>query len=755
VTRPSKAWKLLLFTPVVGGGSFLLVWIGVTLVTKNIAEANNVAGVVAAIAAVTALILQIGVLLWPGRATSRNHWTFPESVVLNLASAVEKNSQQEKERLRIHDPRPLPVKWHVAEEELFDHWINILKTPEDAEAAPVNLNGTVAVIRETYHAIQSKRLVILGKPGSGKTVLAHLLILGLLKDRQPADPVPVFFSLSSWDPNTTPLRNWIAEQLRRDYNIDGDTPDGDLASYLVRHRRILPVLDGFDEIAPGNYEKVVGEINAIEGPFVVTSRPSEYTAAASKVDVLTGAAGIKLEDLTLDQVDHYLTFSGSRARAAAWNPVFRQLREAPNNRASQHLMQVLTTPLMVMLARTIYCDTPGHDPGELLNDIQFPTYEAIEEHLLEVYVTAIYYGPRSTWSHRQTRRWLSYLASSSRKARTDDLTWWQLGSSPSRITRICTTAFVAIPAGWLIGLFAYRLGEIVQSAIADNDQPPQPLFRFDLASTEAWTGLASGVVAGIFSALKRLPTRKPERTRLRVWRRNRGAPRPINAIRRLAIDLMHGLTLGLVIGLTSVIAWGSKDGFGQHYLDDLVALISPALHSYQDTLSPFYNDVLVGCILGILIGLGYAAANLVVYFLGDSDDVAVAANPWDSLVADRSLALLRFALVGLGVGAVVGLATGTSAFAKYQYFDRAWEYAVDRGTNYGILYGSFAALTRLLSSTWGAWLIHAHMWLPLTRRLPWRPKRFLQDAHRRGVLRQAGAAYQFRHTRLQEHLSRG
>ncbi|MFI6358668.1 hypothetical protein ACIBJF_40075 [Streptomyces sp. NPDC050743] len=30
---------------------------------------------------------------------------------------------------------------------------------------------------------------------------------------------------------------------------------------------------------------------------------------------------------------------------------------------------------------------------------------------------------------------------------------------------------------------------------------------------------------------------------------------------------------------------------------------------------------------------------------------------------------------------------------------------------------------------------------------------FLDDAHRRGVLRQAGAVYQFRHARLQEQLA--
>jgi hypothetical protein len=42
----------------------------------------------------------------------------------------------------------------------------------------------------------------------------------------------------------------------------------------------------------------------------------------------------------------------------------------------------------------------------------------------------------------------------------------------------------------------------------------------------------------------------------------------------------------------------------------------------------------------------------------------------------------------------------------------------------------------------------------LTGRLPWRLPEFLDDAYRRGVLRRAGAVYQFRHARLQEHFAR-
>jgi hypothetical protein len=40
-----------------------------------------------------------------------------------------------------------------------------------------------------------------------------------------------------------------------------------------------------------------------------------------------------------------------------------------------------------------------------------------------------------------------------------------------------------------------------------------------------------------------------------------------------------------------------------------------------------------------------------------------------------------------------------------------------------------------------------------THTLPWRLMAFLADAHRRGVLRQVGSVYQFRHIELQRRLT--
>ena len=60
----------------------------------------------------------------------------------------------------------------------------------------------------------------------------------------------------------------------------------------------------------------------------------------------------------------------------------------------------------------------------------------------------------------------------------------------------------------------------------------------------------------------------------------------------------------------------------------------------------------------------------------------------------------------------------------------------------------------LMALTFSPWvrLQVGGIWLAARGQLPWRAMRFLEDAHARGALRQAGAAYQFRHARLQEQL---
>lgn len=142
----------------------------------------------------------------------------------------------------------------------------------------------------------------------------------------------------------------------------------------------------------------------------------------------------------------------------------------------------------------------------------------------------------------------------------------------------------------------------------------------------------------------------------------------------------------------------------------------------------------------VLLWLGLTLAGQAAQSLKTPIEVAAKADPVGLLRADRraylaariTVAAISAVTVWLWAGGVFAIADGTG-------------YALD------------LAVVLLLGGTATAWVcyVDARLRLAALRRLPWRTTSFLDDAHRRGVLRQTGAVYQFRHIRLQQQLAAG
>jgi hypothetical protein len=120
------------------------------------------------------------------------------------------------------------------------------------------------------------------------------------------------------------------------------------------------------------------------------------------------------------------------------------------------------------------------------------------------------------------------------------------------------------------------------------------------------------------------------------------------------------------------------------------------------------------------------------------------------LAADRRTFFTILALAAL-ISASDGLNTalGTPVPASSPY----------HGIEYGIQTGimdliALGLAVSFFQAMWGSFLL-SRLWLGLAGRVPFRTMRFLHDAHvNRGVLRQVGAFYQFRHIELQRYLAR-
>ena len=76
---------------------------------------------------------------------------------------------------------------------------------------------------------------------------------------------------------------------------------------------------------------------------------------------------------------------------------------------------------------------------------------------------------------------------------------------------------------------------------------------------------------------------------------------------------------------------------------------------------------------------------------------------------------------------------------------------LSEGPDAAVVASLIGVLGAVLANAWGG-LVATCGYFALGRRLPWRLMAFLADAHRRGILRQVGAVYQFRHAIIQDRL---
>jgi hypothetical protein len=147
---------------------------------------------------------------------------------------------------------------------------------------------------------------------------------------------------------------------------------------------------------------------------------------------------------------------------------------------------------------------------------------------------------------------------------------------------------------------------------------------------------------------------------------------------------------------------------------------------------------------GLPIGLLAGAVGAV----GGSFGAGLEARPAETVAADPQASLRKDRLTFWLTAAAGGLAIGLAAAMVIAASVSPW-----RGATAGLADGLATGIAwAFLQARYGSFTL-ARGWLALRKRVPWQLMPFLADAHRRGVLRQAGATYQLRHAELQRRLA--
>jgi hypothetical protein len=228
----------------------------------------------------------------------------------------------------------------------------------------------------------------------------------------------------------------------------------------------------------------------------------------------------------------------------------------------------------------------------------------------------------------------------------------------------------------------------------------------------------------------------------------------------LAVGLAAGLVGGLVGGLEVGLARGLVDGLIGGLVVGLMFKLEPATTPARGwgwkphRLSGLLSGLVIGLVLGLLFGLVSGlvvglvvglASGLTLGFMdilvGMPGDLTVTTEPQAALTRDRSTSWTLGLVVGLAGAPAAWLVSGPMGGLARGLAD-----ALAAGLIFGLAVPT-------VHTAWGRF-VGARCWLALQRRLPWRLMSFLADAHmQRGVLRQAGAVYQFRHVDLQRRLA--
>ncbi|QXJ23746.1 NACHT domain-containing protein [Actinomadura graeca] len=550
----------------------------------------------------------------------------------------------------------------------------------------------IPTMMDAFVASPSRRLVITGEPGAGKTSLAVLLTLDLVKRRTEdgTGPVPVKLSLANWVPHEQGLIKWLEEELGVQFLFlrnKGKYPP-DTIERLLTTRKILPVLDGLDELSwdasarANPIEQINDALVRLPG-LIITCRTEHFQNATMDRAPIRDAKVVELRDLDPRSVVDYL--SGIMDGRARWEPVFASLRGEPDGR----LAHALSTPLMVALAREVYKD-PGTEPEELLDTGRFPGSEDLRDHLLRRLVPAVFpslpaQDRRDGWHGADVGRWLRFLAAGMNARELPNIAWWTLPELAGRRQRV------------LAGV----LGGGISGATAG--------LAFGTVGWLRW-GSATGVLIGVLAAVAG------------------GAGMAVPAARNLPIP--------------SELQFGWQDKWQTMLMGSLCTALAGGVSGFL--LGGAGGAILVGAVVGIPLGLAYSGAQ--------PDATVRIGSPRILLRRDRRVVVF----FGLAYGLTSG---GVAWFLVHPVFGVV--FGMCSALCGGLLYGLPWVLALRSAKGKAGVVASVHLFL-FTLILwpggktppPWKLMDFLDEAHKRGVLRRVGPVYQFQHVYLQGELAR-
>jgi sugar-specific transcriptional regulator TrmB/MFS family permease len=382
--------------------------------------------------------------------------------ILNLISAVEKSLQHEDEiNTKIKDYLAQRYQNRLDQKLAGRQPINLRKVPstegtnEETSSYFVSIDqedvqGTIQNIFDEANG----RLLIIGVPGSGKTVLMLQLVLALLKNKTAA--IPVVLNLATWQGSYRKLEDWLEKILPAELGVNSV-----LAKKVMEEIPLILLLDGLDEVKETERKSCLEAIGfygaEAQKQFVITSRKKEYSEAVKDAPVYLQ---IEVGPFELDQIKAELKQIGFQQPEAP--PLLKAIE------SDQILSEVVKTPIYFNLLQLLF------GQGKRLSDLTFQTNDISDwqKKLTEYFLVIQLASTEEKWINNNIDYWISFLASRMNKRnivvfelRDLQYDWWVWSRRQSIFGFICESLIDGLPFGLFFSAIGAIIGSIVSGAI--------------------------------------------------------------------------------------------------------------------------------------------------------------------------------------------------------------------------------------------------------------------------------------------------
>jgi len=200
------------------------------------------------------------------------------------------------------------------------------------------------------------RLMVLGKPGAGKTTFLQHVAIECVQGRFQANRVPIFIRLKDFAKYARERENFrLLDYISREFRCCGISEQQVTEAILTQGRGMI-LLDGLDEVTDEDENKVVEEIQQFSEDYYKNKLIINCRIAASKYR-FPGFTYVEVADFNDEQIESFAQkwfVAVARNNVAAGLATAKQFIQKLNRSENQQIRELAITPILLHLTCLVF-----------------------------------------------------------------------------------------------------------------------------------------------------------------------------------------------------------------------------------------------------------------------------------------------------------------------------------------------------------------------------------------------------------------